>query len=96
MNILDKKIREFVFFLFEIIIYIMINKFINKNYNIYIENELIHIKYYLKIYDISSNKIKIKLSNCILNIIGENLLITKLDDYELSINGKIKEIKFNE
>lgn len=57
-------------------------------YEINISNQNIHIKYYKEILDISSNQITIKTNEITIKIIGENLIINKLDEYEISIIGK--------
>lgn len=57
-------------------------------YEINISNQNIHIKYYKEILDISSNQITIKTNEIIIKILGENLIINKLDEYEISIIGK--------
>ena len=67
----------------------MINNIIkNKNYEININLNYIHIE------DISFNNIKILLNNKIINIKGEKLLITKLDENEMLIKGVFKGIDF--
>lgn len=67
-------------------------KVINKDIEIYIKNNLIHIKNYNKVIDISYNKIELK--DVVIN--GNNLIICKLDEYELCIKGKFKGIVFND
>ena len=57
-------------------------------YELNISNEYIHIKYYKEILNISSNQIAIKTNELIIKITGENLIINKLDEYEISIIGK--------
>ena len=57
-------------------------------YELNISNQNIHIKYYKEILDISSNQITIKTNEIIIKILGENLIINKLDEYEISIIGK--------
>lgn len=57
-------------------------------YEINISNQNIHIKYYKEILDISSNQITIKTNEITIKISGENLIINKLDEYEISIIGK--------
>ena len=59
---------------------------------IYIKDNLIHIKNYNKVIDISNNKIELK--DVVIN--GTNLIISKLDEYELCIKGKFKGIIFND
>ena len=67
-------------------------KVINKDIEIYIKDNLIHIKNYNKVIDISNNKIE--LEDAVIN--GTNLIISKLDEYELCIKGKFKGIIFND
>ena len=57
-------------------------------YELNISNQNIHIKYYKEILNISSNQIAIKTNELIIKITGENLIINKLDEYEISIIGK--------
>ena len=73
----------------------MINNIIkNKNYEINIKTNYIHIINYIKIEDISFNNIKISLNNKKINIKGEKLLITRLDENEMLIKGIFKGIDF--
>lgn len=65
----------------------------SKDYEINIYKDLIHIKNYNKIYDINCKSIVIKCKNKIIKIIGSNLIINKLDEYELCIAGEIKGIE---
>ena len=67
-------------------------KVINKDIEIYIKNNLIHIKNYNRVIDISNNKIELK--DVVIN--GSDLIISKLDEYELCIKGKFKGIIFND
>ena len=67
-------------------------KVINKDIEIYIKDNLIHIKNYNKVIDISNYKIELK--DAVIN--GTNLIISKLDEYELCIKGKFKGIIFND
>lgn len=62
-------------------------------YEINISNQYVHIKYYKEILDISSNQITIKTNEIIIKISGENLVINKLDEYEISIIGKTLNIQ---
>lgn len=57
-------------------------------YELNISNQNIHIKFYKEILNISSNQISIKTNELIIKITGENLIINKLDEYEISIIGK--------
>lgn len=66
----------------------------NKNYEIKIDVNYIHIINYLKVDEISFNNIKVSLNNKIININGEKLIITKLDENEMLIKGVFKGIDF--
>ncbi len=75
------------------IFFILFNmRVINKDIEIYIKDNLIHIINYNKVIDISNNKIELK--DVVIN--GTNLIISKLDEYELCIKGKFKGIMFND
>ena len=65
-----------------------------KRYLIKIYENLIYIENYICIEEISSIQIKIKLINKLINIKGDDLLINRLDEYDLSICGEIKRIEF--
>ena len=72
----------------------MIKEFIKDNkYKILIEENTICIRNYIRIEDISPLNIKIKFNDIKLLIKGKNLIINKLDSYDLRIIEKIKEIK---
>lgn len=60
----------------------------NNKYEINISNQNVHIKYYKEINEISSKQIVITTYHIKLKINGENLIINKLDEYEISIIGK--------
>lgn len=66
----------------------------NTNYEINIKLNYIHIINYIKIEDISFNNIKVLLNNKTINIKGEKLIITKLDENEMLIKGIFKGIDF--
>ena len=72
----------------------IIDKFKNENYEITIKINNIYIKNYIRIIDMSQNKITIKLKNIIININGIELLIVKMDKCDLAIKGNIKGIDF--
>lgn len=69
---------------------------IKSEYEIIIDNNCIHIINYIKIIDISYFNITISLSNKNIKLIGESLIIKKLDEKELIIDGIIKGIEFIE
>lgn len=56
-------------------------------YEINISNQNVHIKFYKDILDISANQITIKTTEIKIKITGNNLIINKLDEYEISIIG---------
>ena len=62
-------------------------------YEININNHTIHIKNYIEILEISSKQIQIKLNDIITKITGDNLIINRLDEYEISIIGKLLNIQ---
>lgn len=66
----------------------------NSKYCISIEDNLICIKNYIRIIDISESYIKIKLNNKIIKIKGNNMIINRLDEYDLSIKGIFNNIEF--
>ncbi len=66
----------------------------NKNYEIKIDVNYIYIINYLKINDISFNNINVSLNSKKININGEKLIITKLDENEMLIKGVFKGIDF--
>lgn len=73
----------------------MIKEFIKDNkYKILIEEKTICIRNYIRIEDISPLNIKIKFNDIKLLIKGKNLIINKLDSYDLRIIGNIKGIEF--
>ena len=73
----------------------MIKEFIKDNkYKILIEENTICIRNYIIIEDISPLNIKIKFNDIKLLIKGKNLIINKLDSYDLRIIGNIKGIEF--
>ena len=67
----------------------------NNSYYICLENNLICIKNYIRIIDISETFIKIKLNNKTIKIKGNNMVINRLDEHDLSIKGEHKDIEFN-
>ncbi len=69
----------------------MINK---EQYEIVIKNNYIYIKNYFNLENICNNNILICLKDNKLSIRGNNLIIVKLDKYELLIKGTIKGIDF--
>lgn len=67
---------------------------IKKSYEIIINNNSIHIINYSKILDISYYSITISFTNKNVKFIGKELMIRKLDEKELIIDGYLKGIEF--
>lgn len=67
---------------------------IKNNYEVYINENIIDVKNYLKISDINCNYIVIMFKNKSMKINGNNLIINKMDEFELSIVGNYKSIEF--
>lgn len=73
----------------------MINEILNNNiFEINIKQDTICIKNYKEIQSINNNKINIVLNNKLLSIVGIDLIIIKMDKYDLIIKGKVKGIEF--
>ena len=66
----------------------------NDDYEINIKNNFLHIKNYINVIDISSNRISVLIKNNKLIINGSSLIISCLDEYELLIKGYIRSIDF--
>lgn len=66
---------------------------IDKTYKIIIKENLINIINYNEIKDFSSTKIEITSSKGKTTITGENLVVSKMQDNEVLITGKIKTIQ---
>jgi len=67
--------------------------FKNENYEIIIKNNYLYIKNYINIFDISMFKICVCIKNKKLYINGKDLIIFKMDKYDLGIKGIIKGIE---
>ncbi len=66
----------------------------NNKYEIIIKENKIYIKNYKRIYDLNYLEIVIELENNKIFINGSNLLIVKMDKYDIEIYGNIKGITF--
>ena len=66
----------------------------NKNYEMIIKDNFIHLINYINIIDISSNRISILLNINTIIISGSCLMISALDEFEMIIKGNIKGIEF--
>lgn len=72
-----------------------LNDFIrDTNLRIIIQKNKININNYKEILIFEDNNITIKTNENIIEIKGENLIITKLEKYELLVQGKINKIEF--
>ena len=65
-----------------------------KNFEINIYENMIHLKKYKSILNISDNNIKIDIFNRLVNINGRCLRIIGIDEYEICIKGNIFGIEF--
>ena len=70
--------------------------FKNYLYNINVTDKYIHIVNYSEITSINDNCIKINFICKSLSILGMNLLVKKMDKYELLITGEIEKVLLNE
>ncbi len=66
----------------------------NNKYEIIIKENKIYIKNYKRIYDLNYLEIVIEFENNKIFIRGSNLLIVKMDKYDIEIYGNIKGITF--
>ncbi len=66
------------------------------NFKIYIEQNKIDIVNYDSIESVTNNKISLKYNNKLLNIIGNDLVIKKLLNDEILIEGKLKNIELGD
>lgn len=64
-------------------------------YEIIINEKYLYIKNYIKIINISYSKITIEIDKASIFISGSNLIISKMDKYDILINGNVKGINFN-
>ena len=65
----------------------------SEDYFITLYSNHIYIYKYKEIERFSNNEINIKLKDLLLKIIGDNLLITKMEKNELLIKGKITKVE---
>lgn len=71
-----------------------INRFlIDTDYKMIIKNNYLNIINYEEIKDFSDEKIKILTTYGLMTIKGENLVVSKMQDNEVLITGKIKTIE---
>lgn len=70
------------------------NFLLDQDYYIDIFNNCIHVYYYEELLSLSEKKIELKLKEFILEINGENLVVSRLDNHEILIKGTINEMRF--
>lgn len=71
----------------------ILNQIKDEKLKINLDNNKINIINYKEIKEVKDETIKIDCNTFILNIYGENLIISKLLDMEVLIIGKIKRIE---
>ncbi len=74
----------------------MINKILKNNFEINLKNNILDIKNYIKIIDISNYKIEVLLDKKRLIVNGKELLIKCMDEYEIVIKGDVISIQFKD
>ena len=65
----------------------------DKDYKIIIKNNYLNIINYNEVKDFSNTRIIVSSRNSTTTIIGENLVISKMQDNEILITGKIETIE---
>ena len=63
------------------------------NFQIIIKNNYINIINYKEIVDFTSNQIIIKTDNKLIKIIGDNLVVSRMQDNEALITGNINKVE---
>lgn len=66
---------------------------IDTNYKIIIKENIVNIINYNEIKDFSNNKVIITTSNNKITITGQNLVVSKMQDSEVLITGKIQKVE---
>lgn len=64
-----------------------------KNYKIIIKKDNINIINYQEIKDFSNNQVTITTNENQINITGDNLVVSKMQDSEVLITGKIQKLE---
>lgn len=67
----------------------------DKSFKVSIEGKFMHILNYVEIEDFSNSRIVVRYEEGILLVLGSDLVISKMQDEELLITGKIKSIEYN-
>ena len=68
---------------------------IDKNYKITISNGRINIMNYIEVEDFSSTRVIVKYDGGRTIILGTDLVVSKMQDDELLITGKLRFIEYN-
>ena len=68
---------------------------IDKDYKVTISNGEIHIINYKEIEDFSSTRVVVRYEGGITTLLGTDLVVSKMQDDELLITGKLKSIEYN-
>lgn len=68
---------------------------IDKDYKVTISNGEIHIINYKEIEDFSSTRVVVRYEGGITILLGTDLVVSKMQDDELLITGKLKSIEYN-
>ncbi len=70
------------------------NFLMDQDYYIDIFNNCLHVYYYEAMLALSEKEIKLKLKEFELDIEGENLIVSKMDNHEILIKGIISNVRF--
>ena len=68
---------------------------VDKDYKVTISDHKIHIVNYLEIEDFSSTRVVVRYDRGRTILSGVDLVVTKMQDEELLITGKLKMIEYN-
>ena len=68
---------------------------LDKDYKITITDKKIHIMNYVAIEDFSSTRVVVRHDKGKTILLGTDLVVTKMQDEELLITGKLKTIEYN-
>lgn len=68
---------------------------IDREYKITISKGEIHILNYMEIEDFSSTRVVVRYEGGVTVILGSDLVVSKMQDEELLITGKLKSIEYN-
>lgn len=68
---------------------------IDNDYKVTICNNEIHIINYQEIEDFSSTRVVVRYNGGVTVLLGTDLVVSKMQDEELLITGKLKSIEYN-